>query len=190
MEERIQFEAREVARHLLRSFRTSHPQWQDDCTPLHEITPGLGLEVETFYHGDQPEGTFGFLDPEENLIWLRRDLPPMLRRFTLAHELGHAILHRKVVPQFQPLFPSIHASIAIATADEGASREDPCSTDDVREEVSSPTFQDQAEEMLGPGVVYDPRSQRELAANTFAAELLMPLERVRSLFLARDVQPW
>jgi DNA helicase II / ATP-dependent DNA helicase PcrA len=187
MEERIQFEAREVARHLLQSFRASHPHWQDDCTPLHEITRWLDLEVETFYHGDQPEGTFGFLDPEENLIWLRRDLPPMLRRFTLAHELGHVMLHRKVVPKLQPLFASIHASIAIA--DEGASRDDPCSTDDVREEVSSPTFQEQAEEMLGPGVAYDPRSQRELAANTFAAELLMPLERVRALFLARDVRP-
>ncbi len=189
MEERIQFEAREVARQLLRSFRASHPQWRDDCTPLHEITRWLDLEVETFHYGDQPEGTFGFLDPGENLIWLRRNLPETLRRFTLAHELGHAMLHRKVTPQLQPLFESIRASIAISTADEGASREDPCSTDDVREEVSSPTFQEQAEEILGPGVMYDPRSQRELAANIFAAELLMPLERVRELFLARDTQP-
>ncbi len=190
MEERIQFEAREVARHLLRSFRASHPEWQDDCTPLHEITRWLDLEVETFHHGDQPEGTFGFLDPEENLIWLRRDLSTMLRRFTLAHELGHAMLHRRAAPHLlQPLFESIRAGIVIAIADEGASREDPCSMDDVREEVSSPTFQEQAEEMLGPGLVYDPRSQRELAANIFAAELLMPLERVRALFLTRDTRP-
>jgi DNA helicase-2/ATP-dependent DNA helicase PcrA len=188
MEERIQFEARERAWHLLRSFHASHPQWRDDCTPLHEITRWLDLEVETFHSDDQPEGTFGYLDPQEHLIWLRRDLPPLLRRFTLAHELGHAMLHRKVAPRLQPLFESIYAGITIAVGDEGASREDPCSTDDVREEVSSPTFQEQAEEMLGPGVAYDPRSQRELAANIFAAELLMPLERVRELFLARDTQ--
>ncbi len=186
MEERIQLEAREVARHLLRSFRASHPEWRDDCTPLEMITRWLDLEIETFHADDHPEGTFGYLDPEENLIWLRRDLPPLLRRFTLAHELGHALLHRKITPQ--PLFESIRAGIAMAIADEGASREDPCSMDDVHEELSSPTFQEQAEEILGPGVAYDPRSQRELAANTFAAELLMPLERVRELFLARDVQ--
>ncbi len=188
MEERIQFEAREVARHLLRSFQESHPQWRDDCTPLDMITRWLDLEVETFHAGDQPEGTFGYLDAKENLIWLRRDLPALLRRFTLAHELGHAMLHRKVASRLQPLFESIRAGIPIATGDEGGSREDPCSTDDVREEVSSPTFQEQAEEMLGPGVTYDPRSQRELAANIFAAELLMPLERVRALYLARDTQ--
>ncbi len=99
MEERIEFEAREVARHLLRSFRESHSAWQDDCTPLDELTQWLDLEVATFHHGDQPEGTYGFLDAAENLIWLRRDLPEMLRRFTLAHELGHAMLHRKVAPQ-------------------------------------------------------------------------------------------
>ncbi|HEY6542718.1 MAG TPA: UvrD-helicase domain-containing protein, partial [Ktedonobacteraceae bacterium] len=189
MEERIQFEAREVARQLLRGFRASHPQWRDDCTPLETITRWLDLEVATFHHTDQPEGTYGYLDPRENLIWLRRDLPDTLRRFTLAHELGHAMLHRKVSPHLQPLFESIRTSIVISTADEGASQEDLCSTDDVREEVSSPTFQEQAEELLGPGVAYDPRSQRELAANIFAAELLMPLERVSELFLARDTQP-
>src|SRR5712692_5788228 len=189
MDERIQFEAREVARQLLQSFRESHPQWHDDCTPLDEITRWLDLEVETFHAGDYVEGTFGFLDPQENLVWLRRDLPEMLRRFTLAHELGHAMLHRKVAPQLQPLIDSIRVSIATTTTDEGASREDPCQVEDVREEVSSPLFQEQAEEALGPGVAYDPRSQRELAANIFAAELLMPLERVRALFLARDVRP-
>src|ERR1700676_1060798 len=188
MEERLQFEAREVARHLLRSFQESHPQWRDDCTPLDMITRWLDLEVETFHSGDQPEGTFGYLDPQENLIWLRRGLPPRLRGFTLAHDLGHAVLHRKVASRLQLLFESIRAGIPVAPGDEGASHEDPCSTDDVREEVSSPTFQEQAEELLGPGVAYDPRSQRELAANIFAAELLMPLERVRALYLARDTQ--
>src|SRR5581483_7904278 len=36
---------------------------------------------------------------------------------------------------------------------------------------------------------YDPRSQRELMANIFAAELLMPLERVHALYLAQQVPP-
>ena len=67
MEERMHFEAREVARQLLLSFREGHPLWQDDCTPVEEITTGLGFEVETFHAKDHPEGTFGFLDPQENL---------------------------------------------------------------------------------------------------------------------------
>ncbi|MBV8774756.1 MAG: UvrD-helicase domain-containing protein, partial [Deltaproteobacteria bacterium] len=188
MEERIQIEARDVARQLLRSFRESHPRWRDDCTPIDEVAEWLDLEIATFHASDEPEGTFGFLDAKENLIWLRRDLPERLRRFTLAHELGHAMLHREIVPQLQPLFESIYASKAISQDSESASREDPCSTNDVREEVIGPLFQEQAEELLGPGVAYDPRSQRELAANIFAAELLMPLERVRELFLARDAQ--
>lgn len=189
MEERIQFEAREVARLLLRNFRASHPQWQDDCTPLETITRWLDLEVATFHRTDEPEGTYGYLDAQENLIWLRRDLPDTLRRFTLAHELGHAMLHRTLSPRLQPFFESIRAGVAHSIIDEGASQEDPCSTDDVREEGSSPLFQEQAEELLGPSVAYDPRSQRELAANIFAAELLMPLERVRELFLLRDTPP-
>ena len=189
MEERIQFEAREVARQLLYSFRASHPQWRDDCTPLETITRWLDLEVATFHHTDEPEGTYGYLDPQENLIWLRRDLPDTLRRFTLAHELGHAMLHRAVSPHVQPLFETIRASTAPSTTGEEVSQENLCSTDDVREEVISPLFQEQAEELPGPGVTYDPRSQRELAANIFAAELLMPLERVRELFLSRDTPP-
>src|SRR5579859_2438868 len=189
MEERIQSEAREVARQLLRSFRASHPQWRNDCTPLEAMTRWLDLEVATFHRADEPEGTYGYLDAQENLIWLRRDLSDTLRRFTLAHELGHAMLHRAVSPHVQPLFDSIRASIAPSATDEGASQADPCSTEDVREEVNGPLFQEQAEELLGPGVAYDPRSQRELAANIFAAELLMPLERVRELFLSRDTQP-
>ncbi|HVB74684.1 MAG TPA: UvrD-helicase domain-containing protein [Ktedonobacteraceae bacterium] len=166
----MQIEAREVARQLLQSFRESHPEWQDNCTPIEEMVAWLDLLVETFNPQDQSAGTFGFLDAQENLIWLCRTLPSLLRRFTLAHELGHAMLHRKITPRLQP------------------SRQDPCLTDDVREEVSGPIFQEQAEEILGPGVAYDPRSQREMAANIFAAELLMPLERVRALYLARDVR--
>jgi len=36
---------------------------------------------------------------------------------------------------------------------------------------------------------YHPRSQRELAANIFAAELLIPLGRVQRLYLAEESNP-
>ena len=54
-----------------------------------------------------------------------------------------------------------------------------CHEPDVQEEITGYYEQEQLQEMLGIGVSYDPRSERELMANIFAAELLMPLERVR-----------
>src|SRR6266849_3336233 len=49
--------------------------------------------------------------------------------------------------------------------DPGADFDDPCKEQDVREGVTDLVFQDQAEELLGIGISYDPRSQREIAAN-------------------------
>src|SRR5207302_5921252 len=45
------------------------------------------------------------------------------------------------------------------------------------------------QQALGIGQSYDPRSQRELAANFFAAELLLPFERIRTLYLLERVPP-
>ncbi len=183
MEERMQALAAEMAHQVLQSFRESNPQWIDDRTPLDKLTSWLGMELATFHPDDYPRGTYGFLEPEENLVWLCRDLPETLRRFTLAHELGHALLHRQANYQhvrFNLLQPA-------AGFDQGMSREDPCQTQDIREEVTGLNYQEQAEELLGIGQSYDPRSQRELAANIFAAELLMPLERVRALYLSEEI---
>jgi len=183
MDDRIQALAAGEARQLLQSFRESYPQWAGERTPLDELTAWLGLEIATFYPDDYPQGTYGFVEPEEKLIWLCRELPETLRRFTLAHELGHAVLHRQVGQQHFSYNPS---QLTTEFGQE-VSREDPCQTSDVREEVTGLIYQQQAEELLGIGLSYDPRSQRELAANIFAAELLMPLERVRALYLAGEV---
>ncbi len=96
MDDRMRTLAAGAAYQLLESFKRDHPQWTDDKTPLDELTLWLSLEVTTFHPDDYPQGTYGFLEPGENLVWLRRDLPETLRRFTLAHELGHAILHRQI----------------------------------------------------------------------------------------------
>jgi DNA helicase II / ATP-dependent DNA helicase PcrA len=183
MDDRMQALAAGAARQLLQSFRESYPQWAGDRTPLDELTSWLGLEIATFHQDDYPQGTYGFVEPEENLVWLCRDLPETLRRFTLAHELGHAILHRQAGHQHFSYNPPQLA----AESGQEVSREDPCQTRDVREEVTGLIYQQQAEELLGPGLSYDPRSERELAANIFAAELLMPLERVRALYLTEEI---
>ncbi len=86
MDDRIQ--ALGAAQQLLQSFKRDHPQWTGDRTPLEDLARWLGLEIETFHPGDYPPGTYGFLEPDENLVWLRRDLLDPVYRFTLAHELG------------------------------------------------------------------------------------------------------
>src|SRR5258706_7600620 len=180
MDERMQAQAAEAARQLLSDFRAAHPDWRDDRTPVDEVASWHGLEVATFHADDYPEGTYGFFEADENLVWLYRDLSPTFRRFTLAHELGHAVLHHTDGYR-------THSQLSIPNSE--TSREDPCQVPDVREEVTAPTYQQQAEDLLGSGVAYDPRSQRELAANIFAAELLMPLERVRALYLSSHIPP-
>ncbi len=178
-------EAIEAARELLSDFRAAHPDWQNDRTPVDELASWLELEVATFHPDDYPQGTYGFFEASEKMIWLCRGLPETFRRFTLAHELGHAVLHHT---DDHPTYRRLAALPTTADpVDSGNLEEETCQSHDVREEVIAPTFQQQAEELLGAGVAYDPRSRRELAANIFAAELLMPLERVRALYLSSHI---
>jgi DNA helicase-2/ATP-dependent DNA helicase PcrA len=194
MDHRMRITAEAAARLLLRYFQEERPQWSDEQTPLDEIVSWLGLHVATFYPEDYQEGTYGFVDPDEdeNLIWLRRDLPETLRRFTLAHELGHVVLHSQRNERVRDLLSELHlppAGAGMAEDVPAPSRDDPCQEDDVEQQAAGLLDQEQFQEALGIGESYDPRSQRELAANIFAAELLMPIDRVRNLYLVRRVAP-
>jgi ATP-dependent DNA helicase UvrD/PcrA len=180
MDDRFQEQAAGAARRVLQRFRESNARWRDDKVPLDDLAAWLGLEIAIFNPDDYPKGTYGFLEPGENLIWLCDKLSEGLHRFTLAHEIGHAILHRHIEHQHV----SLHLPRTIGVLDPGAAPEDRCKERDVREGVTDLLLQDQVEEQLGIGISYDPRSQREIAANIFAAELLMPLERVRTLYLS------
>lgn len=181
MSQRLQ--AVEAAQDLLRRFHVACPTWQDDQTPLEEIASWLGCEIATFHPHDYPDGTYGFLEPGEPLIWLCRDLPMTLQRFTLAHELGHVILHSHISSGHD--LPARVPSPSSPTMN--SSPDDPCQLQDVSEELTGLLSQPQAENLLGTELAYDPRSQRELAANLFAAELLMPLERVWDLYVIQGL---
>ncbi len=187
MDERMRMVAEEVARLVVQRFRAAFPVWSDDRTPIDDIVTWLGLQVETFHPDSRPEGTYGYVDPDENehLIWLCRGLPETMRRFTLAHELGHALLHCTPTSNIHTLLGNIATQDAIHTP----THEDPCYEVDVQEGSTSVTDSEQFQERLGIGQSYDPRSQRELAANIFAAELLMPLERVKMLYLIERIAP-
>lgn len=186
MDVSIRYDAVEAARDLLRRFKADHPAWQDDQTPVEQMALWLGCEVATFHPDDYPGGTYGFLEPGEQLIWLCRDLTPTLRRFTLAHELGHVLLHSHI--------PVIHDLPARSpgrsfTPPAPSAVADACQGLDVQDAFPELPVLQQAEELLGPGAVYDPRSQRELAANLFAAELLMPQERLWELYVEQGQTP-
>ncbi len=186
MDDRIRATAVAMARHLLLRYKAEQPGWTDNRTPIDDLVYWFGLHIETFHPDDYPQGTYGFLEAGEDLIWLRRTLSPSLRRFTLAHELGHAILHRD--SEHVRREPMYRVSQSVQQLPE-LSLEDLCQQPDVQEEVANQGSQELLEEVLGIGQTYDPRSERELAANIFAAELLMPREQVQALYLDEHVSP-
>jgi DNA helicase II / ATP-dependent DNA helicase PcrA len=189
--------AENAARLLINEYRTANPQWTDEKTPIDDLVQWVGLSIETFHPDDYEQGVHGFVDPDEdeNLIWLRRDLQEAFRRFTLAHELGHAILHchggdhlaklAQKYPTVINLSPSHQEIIDLPEP----SRTDPCADDDIQEDMTSILDQEEFQEALGIGQSYDPRSQREIAANIFAAEILLPRERVLACYIQEQIDP-
>jgi DNA helicase-2/ATP-dependent DNA helicase PcrA len=188
MDDRIRAAAEAAARQLLLRYKEDSQRWLDDKTPLDDIADWLGIQVVTFHPDDYPTGTYGFLEPGEDLIWLCRDLPQALRRFTLAHEIGHAVLHRATDGHLGRPLP-VDVEVAELAGMPELSPADPCQQPDVQEELPGPLDPDLLEDVQGAGMTYDPRSERELAANIFAAELLMPMERVRELYLDQQTAP-
>lgn len=188
----VQQVAELAAQRIVHRFREAHQQWQDDYLPLDELVAWLGLAVELFHPDSRPAGTYGYIDSDESehLIWLRRNLPDSIRRFTLAHELGHIVLHCEQTPQLMMLLQDMASLLEMARTAQTPplSSEDPCQDRDVEED--SLENEERLQDRLGIGQQYDPRSLREQAANVFAAELLMPLERVRSLYLDARINPW
>ncbi|WP_376795576.1 UvrD-helicase domain-containing protein [Thermogemmatispora sp.] len=192
MEQEIRGLAIQAARYLRQRYRHYQPSRAGEALPLDELIAWLELVIVTFHPADYPPGTYGFLEPEDNLIWLCRNLPETQRRFTLAHELGHLVLHcpptesmRLWLPELEGILGPLRRTLTGEEADQTAL----CGQAEIREEIGALSDGESIEELLGPGQSYSPRSQRELAANFFAAELLMPLEEVRTLYLEQRLSP-
>src|SRR5882724_3513026 len=197
MDQHIQTLAETAARLLLYHYSQAHPEWDNDKVPLDHLASWLGLDITTFLPDDHPQGTYGFMDADEDehLIWLGQNLGETLRRFTLAHELGHALLHCTHTEQIQATLGDLGPLLLEENIRQhlpSPSQTDPCQEGDVQEEVTNMFIQEQMQqEVLGgnENTDYHPRSQRELAANIFAAELLIPLGRVQRLYLAEESNP-
>ncbi len=145
--------ARQVRREQIGDRTLAHPGAID----IDAVARRLGYVVVSFQPEARP-GVLGYLEPNpgEPLLWFRKDLSPVERLFTLAHELGHARLH----------------------ADTLAAERDECAAGDVTDE-----FERNHGLLLRPDEAYSPRSRREREANAFATELLAPLDGVRAAFL-------
>ncbi len=89
-------------------------------------------------------------------IWVRVELTPEEQAFSVAHELGHFILHR------------------------GEGVTPPCPDEAISEEADVGRLRDVRD---GRVEEYNPKARRELEANAFAAELLAPGYETRKLFL-------
>jgi len=161
-----------LAARLLRWWREREPDSRSIATPLDELVAALGLDVAAFASDLHP-GTLGFLEPGEDLIFLRSGLGEAVRRFTLAHELGHAVLHRT---------SGNPAAIAGALAGPApiTATLDTCDTDDLEAPLDLSGLSD---ETLRPGQAYSARARRESEANAFAAALLLPADRVRAVYV-------
>jgi superfamily I DNA/RNA helicase/Zn-dependent peptidase ImmA (M78 family) len=142
------------------------------ATPVDALVAALGLDVATFPAAAHP-GTLGYLEPGEDLIFVRAGLAEPVRRFTLAHELGHAVLHRGSGA-------AAEAAGALVGPNDDGSTFDPCDNDDLKAPLDTVAMSD---ETLRPGQAYSARARRESEANAFAAALLLPADRVREIYL-------
>jgi DNA helicase-2/ATP-dependent DNA helicase PcrA len=119
-----------------------------------QICPGRGVMLGGAYSRLQ---LWVWEDPDVGgIIWLSADLDPELRRFAIAHELGHYVLHRG----------------------EGIRNYAPCDERAVDQQADAAALRSEDRVVEE----YSPRVRREQEANAFAAELLAPRAEVRRVF--------
>ncbi|HEX6800371.1 MAG TPA: UvrD-helicase domain-containing protein [Ktedonobacterales bacterium] len=145
------------------------------ATPIERLAERLGLDVATFHPSGPRAATLGWLEPDENLIYLRADLSETARRFTLAHEIGHALLHRPgglarliATGTLEP--PEVGSSADLAACD-------------AADFDAPPELFAGGDETLSPSQAYSARARRESEANAFASCLLLPEDRLLSAYL-------
>lgn len=161
-----------AANNLLGWLRERRSWAEDAPTPLETLADDLGLVIQSFDPALYP-GVQGFLEPGEDLIFLRAGLPEPVRRFTLAHELGHAALHRR---------DGLAAEIAQRGVPAWATTEDDDEVSCVESDLQA--LASDSDETLRPGQAYSARAQREGEANAFAAGMLLPAIATRAAYAA------
>jgi Zn-dependent peptidase ImmA (M78 family) len=60
-----------------------------------EIARSIGVSVSFVNFSGASEGVAGLYNPEHDIILVNRDEPGVRQTFTIAHELGHKVLHQE-----------------------------------------------------------------------------------------------
>lgn len=82
--------AKKQAMDLLQKYAIEHPP----VDPV-DISRRLGVEVLFVEFDEQDKNISGFFDAVENTIFVNKSEFPLRQTFTVAHELGHKILHEE-----------------------------------------------------------------------------------------------
>lgn len=82
--------ARNEANKLLKKFNITEPP----INPV-EIARRLGVEVNFVTFEKEFNNISGFYDSDDDSIYVNEDEYPLRQTFTIAHELGHRVLHRE-----------------------------------------------------------------------------------------------
>ncbi len=117
---------------------------------------------------------FLYTSSRSGTIFINREDPVVRRRFSIAHELGHFLLH------LRPIFRTLKAEgtligISDAASENGSGTE----ADDSMERLAGRA--DLIGEIETAGLL-PPLDEMEKQADTFATELLMPVPLVQELF--------
>lgn len=76
-------------------------------TPIVEIAESYGLKIKEVDFGKYSGRVAGFLDVKENVVYVNKEDSDHRKAFTVAHELGHYLLHEeelKTNPNLSILF--------------------------------------------------------------------------------------
>lgn len=148
---------------------------------------GLTREIALAYFSDpemardqlghekgDPLSGFLYTSSRSGTIFVNRSDPVVRRRFSIAHELGHFLLH------LRPLFKLLRAEGTLIGISDAAPRQESESGDDEAMERLAGRA-DLIGEIETAGLL-PPSDEMERQADTFATELLMPAHIVRELF--------
>lgn len=83
---------RRVMREVRRVIR-DHDITEPPVDPI-AIAQSEGIAIKGVTFSGEFSEVSGFYDPRENAIYVNNDEFPLRRTFTIAHELGHALIHR------------------------------------------------------------------------------------------------
>lgn len=88
--------------------QTNSPQISSPPIPVYEIAESNGVNVVFVDFGDHAESVSGLCDFSAARIYVNKDDSPERQAFTMAHELGHWVLHREdflANPDSYPVLP-------------------------------------------------------------------------------------